>query len=68
MRQYPHRRLIPVALIDSAQLIVLTYSTLHVTPVMTVLLIHAATPSFLCATFYLFPNRCYLLIDIGTLF
>ena len=57
MRQYPHLRIIPMAAMDAAQFIVLTYATLHVPPMMTVLFLYAAIPSSLLMAQYLFPSR-----------
>jgi hypothetical protein len=57
MRQYPHRRIIPMAAADAVQFIVLTYATLHVPPMMTVLFLYAAVPSSLFMSRYLFPSR-----------
>eukprot|EP01036_Dinobryon_divergens_P033968 gene33968-43881_t len=59
MRQYPHRRIIPMAAMDAIQFIVMTYATLHVPPLMTVLLLYAAIPSSLFMAKYLFPSRQY---------
>lgn len=59
MREFPHKKIWNMAVIDTFQLLMLTFSAPGVSPTMTVILMHATTPSILLCSKYIFPDRQY---------
>ena len=59
MRDFPHSKLIIMALLDTLQFAGLVVSAAGVTPTMTVILLHASTPFLVLGSRYTFPDRKY---------
>ena len=59
MHQFPHSKLILMALLDTVQFSCLVASAAGVTPTMTVILLHASTPVIVLGSRLLFPDRIY---------
>lgn len=59
MREFPHSKILNMAVIDTIQLLLLTFSASGVSPTMTVILLHATTPSILMCSKFVFPDREY---------
>lgn len=57
MKEFPHSKLLTMALIDTVQLAGLIVSAAGVQPVLTVLLLHASTPFLAWGSSYAFPER-----------
>lgn len=59
MRQFPHTKLMFMAVIDTVQFVLLTFSASEVSPTMSVLLLHASTMFILIGAKFIFPTRKY---------
>lgn len=59
MRQFPQKQLFLMAVLDTAQFILLVYSGAGVSPTMTVILMHASTIFVVLGSKVVFPNRRY---------
>jgi len=64
MKKFPLTSIAIMALMDVIQFAGLLVSASGVSPTMTVILLHASTPCFICGTFILFPNRKYSPVQI----
>lgn len=64
MKKFPLTNVAVMALIDVIQFAGLFVSASGVSPTMTVILLHASTPCFICGTFIVFPNRKYSPVQI----
>lgn len=59
MHQFPHSKLVLMALLDTLQFSCLVASAAGVTPTMTVILLHASTPVVVLGSRLLFSDRVY---------
>lgn len=59
MLEFPHRKIILMAIIDSVQFCGLSLAAAGVSPTMTVILLHASTPCLVITTKYFYPDRSY---------
>lgn len=59
MRNFPHKEIFIMALLDSIQFIGLVFSGVNVPPTMTVILMHASTIFVVAGSHFAFPHRKY---------
>ena len=64
MKDFPHTKLLIMAVLDTIQFAGLTVSAAGVSPAMTVILLHTSTPFLVLGSRYSFPDRKYSLIQI----
>lgn len=68
MRDFPHHKLLTMALVDTLQFAGLVISATGVSPTMTVILLHASTPCIVWGSRYTFPNRAYSTVQMRGVF
>ena len=64
MKDFPHTKLLIMAVLDTIQFAGLTVSAAGVSPAMTVILLHTSTPFLVLGSRYSFPDRKYSSIQI----
>ena len=64
MKDFPHSKLIVMAVLDTVQFAGLTVSAAGVSPAMTVILLHTSTPFLVLGSRYTFPDRKYSVIQM----
>jgi hypothetical protein len=64
MKEFPHSKLLIMAILDTIQFAGLAISAAGVSPAMTVILLHTSTPFLVIGSRYAFPDRKYSLLQI----
>ena len=63
MKDFPHSKLIKMAILDTIQFSGLTVAAAGISPAMTVILLHSSTPFLVLGSRCMFPDRKYSAIQ-----
>jgi hypothetical protein len=65
MKEFPHSKLLIMAVLDTIQFAGLAISAAGVSPAMTVILLHTSTPFLVIGSKYAFPDRKYSVLQMS---